>query len=109
MQIKDRRSGEERRSSTRYQVDVEVEWQGSGGRQPGVLSDVSFDGCFVLSKGDVQDGEPIRVFVPLADGMKVQFDGRVANHVFDIGFGIRFSQLSAPQRDLLTTLVRSAE
>lgn len=105
----DRRSGHERRLSERYQVDVEVEWQGSGERQTGSLSDVSFDGCFVLSSGDVQDGEPVRIFIPLADGMKVQFEGRVANHVVEIGFGVQFSQLSHPQRELIASLIRTAE
>ncbi|HEV7699563.1 MAG TPA: PilZ domain-containing protein [Pyrinomonadaceae bacterium] len=102
----DRRSGADRRSSNRYPVDVEVEWEGSGGRQPGSISDVSFDGCFVLSSGDVDDGDTVRIFVPLADGMKVQFEGRVANHVFEIGFGVKFSPLSNAQREVLTKIVR---
>ncbi len=109
MNTQDRRSGVERRASNRYQVEVEVEWQGSGGRQPGILSDVSLDGCFVLGSGDVMDGEEIRVLIPLADGMKVQFEGRVANHVFEIGFGVKFTKLSAPQREVLSTLVKAAE
>jgi hypothetical protein len=102
----DRRSGADRRGSNRYPVDVEVEWEGSGGRQPGSISDVSFDGCFVLSSGDVDDGDTVRIFIPLADGMKVQFEGRVANHVFEIGFGVKFSALSGAQREVLTKIVR---
>lgn len=109
MQIRDRRSGLERRSSNRYPVEMDVEWEGAHGRQPGTLSDVSLDGCFVLSSGDIDDGDPVKVFVPLADGMKVQFDGKVANHVFEIGFGVRFGQLSAAQRDLLGQIVRKAD
>lgn len=105
----DRRSGQERRSSNRYAVDVEVEWEGSGGRQPGRISDVSLDGCFVLSSGDVADGEAVKIFVPLADGMKVQFDARVANHVYEIGFGVKFEPLVTAQRDLLVQLVHAAE
>lgn len=75
---------------------------------PGSISDVSLDGCFVLSSGDVTDGETVKLFVPLADGMKVEFSGRVANHVFEIGFGLKFDQLSAAQRDVLSRLVREA-
>jgi len=90
-------------------VDVEVEWVGSMGRLPGSMSDVSLDGCFVLSSGDVNDGETVKIFVPLADGMKVEFGGRVANHVFEIGFAIKFDQLSALQRDLLVKIVRDFE
>ena len=109
MQNSDRRSGYDRRLSDRYNIDMEVEWQGAGPRQTGSLSDVSFEGCFVLSSGDVQDGEPVRVFIPLADGMKVQFEGRVANHVVEIGFGIQFSPLSVPQRELIASLIRRTE
>ncbi len=85
-----------------------MEWQASGPRQAGSISDVSLDGCFVLSSGDVGDGEAVRLFVPLADGMKVEFTGTVANHVAEIGFGFKFDQLSAAQRDVLGRLVRDA-
>lgn len=105
----DRRSGQERRSMNRYPVEIAAEWQGSTGRQSGSISDVSLDGCFVLSSGDVNDGEHVRLYIPLADGMKVEFSGRVANHVFEIGFGLKFDQLSAAQRELLMQIVRQAE
>ncbi|MBK7393164.1 MAG: PilZ domain-containing protein [Chloracidobacterium sp.] len=109
MGTQDRRSGTERRGTNRFPVEIDVEWQGSSGRAMGTLSDVSFDGCFVLGSGDVTDGEQIKIFVPLADGMKVQFDGKVANHVFEIGFGIKFDPLSTAQRELLVGLVRKTE
>jgi hypothetical protein len=109
MGTQDRRSGDERRGTNRYPTDVDVEWEGASGRMSGSISDVSLDGCFVLSSGDVSDGETVRLFVPLGDGMKVEFSGRVANHVFEIGFGLRFDQLSAAQRDLLIKLVRDNE
>ncbi|MEO6655419.1 MAG: PilZ domain-containing protein [Pyrinomonadaceae bacterium] len=109
MATNDRRSGTERRGTNRYPVEMDVEWVGSAGRSPGTISDVSLDGCFVLSSGDVNDGENIRLYVPLADGMKVEFSGRVANHVFEIGFGIKFDQLSLAQRDLLIKIVRDNE
>ncbi|HQZ97349.1 MAG TPA: PilZ domain-containing protein [Pyrinomonadaceae bacterium] len=108
MSTQDRRSGTERRSTNRFPVEVDVQWQGSGERMPGSVSDVSLDGCFVLSSGDVTDGETVKLFVPLADGMKVEFSGRVANHVMEIGFGLKFDQLSAAQRDVLGHLVRQA-
>ncbi len=107
--MQDRRSGHERRGSNRYPVEVEVEWQGLDGRSPGSISDVSLDGCFVLSSGNVNDGDQVKIFVPLADGMKVEFSGRVANHVLEIGFGLKFDQLSAAQRDLLVNIVSDKE
>ncbi len=109
MTIRDRRSGTERRESNRYSIEQDVEWEGAAGRQPGTLSDVSIDGCFVLSSGDINDGDTVKIFVPLADGMKVQFEGKVANHVYEIGFGVRFEQLTVAQRDLLIKIVRESE
>ncbi len=109
MTIRDRRSGQERRASNRYSIELDVEWDGGNGRMPGTVSDVSIDGCFVLSSGDINDGDPVKLFIPLADGMKVQFDGKVANHVYEIGFGVRFEQLTAAQRDVLIKIVRETE
>ena len=104
----DRRSGNERRASNRYPVDIEVEWEAGVGRRPGAISDVSLDGCFVLTSGNVNDGDMVKLFVPLADGMKVQFEGKISNHVVDIGFAVRFGKLSVAQRDLLINIVRNS-
>lgn len=109
MSVQDRRGGQDRRGTNRYPVSVDVEWETTAGRKPGSLCDVSFDGCFVLSSGEVEDGAAVQIFVPLADGMKVQFNGKVANHVFEIGFGVRFDALSTAQRELLVKLVRDEE
>lgn len=107
--MQDRRSGNERRASNRFPIEIDVDWETTGGRQSGTISDVSLDGCFVLGSGEVNDGDSVKLFVPLADGMKVQFDGTIANHVFEIGFGVKFTQLSAAQRELLIKLVQGAE
>ena len=109
MNTQDRRDGADRRTTDRFAVSIEVEWETSSTRQPGAMSDVSFDGCFILSSGEVEDGEIAKVFIPLEDGMKVQFDGKVANHVHEIGFGVKFDPLSSAQRSLLVALVRKAE
>lgn len=108
MEPRDRRTGEERRGTKRFPVDVQIEWEVNGVRKPGTMNDVSFDGCYVLSSANVLDGDTVRIFVPLADGMRVQFGGKIANHVVEIGFGVRFEALSSAQRDLLVNLVRSS-
>jgi hypothetical protein len=108
MQNKDRRSGRERRGIDRYPIEIDIEWEGSKGRQTGTLSDISLGGCFVLSSGDIEDGDRVRIFIPVGEGMKVQFDGKVANHVYEIGFAVIFDPTSAAQRDLLTQLIQSS-
>lgn len=107
MSILDRRSGKERRKTERYSVNIDVEWEGMVGRKSGTLSDISREGCFVLSSGEVEDSENVKIFLPLTEGMKVQFWGQVINHVFEIGFAVRFIELSPAQKDFLDKFIES--
>ncbi|MBC7898979.1 MAG: PilZ domain-containing protein [Saprospiraceae bacterium] len=101
----DRRTGAERRRSERSKVTIDVEWETSSGRRAGTLSDISELGCFVLSDGDVEDGESVKIFLPLSDGMKVEFAARVTNHVFEIGFAGSFVDTTSAQKEFLTNFV----
>ena len=104
--MKDRRSGKERRATERTSVVVDTEWEGaSGERQAGTISDISRRGCYVLCSGDVEDGETVKIFLPLADGMRVEFAGEVANHFIEIGFAIRFTEMSDAQKDFLEKFI----
>jgi hypothetical protein len=103
--LKDRRSGRERRAIQRYNASIDVEWEGLVGRKPGTISDMSVVGCFILSSGEVEDGENVKIFFPLTDGRKIQLWGEVTNHVYEIGFAIRFIELSEAQKDFLEVFV----
>lgn len=101
----DRRKSDDRRRKRRYAVSLEIEWENQFGRRPGTLSDISEEGCFVLTEVDVSDGELVKMFVPLTDGMKVEFLGQVANFVYEIGFAVHFLSLSDAQKEFLTNFV----
>lgn len=101
----DRRSGLERRSAQRFKVTIDIEWESVAGRQPATLSDINQFGCFVLSSGEFHDGETVKIFLPLSDGKKVQFLGKVANNVFEIGFAATFIDLTAAQSDFLNKFI----
>lgn len=105
----DRRSGYERRGTQRFEVNIEVEWEGIDGRKKGTISDISTTGCFVLCNGEVNDGETVKIFIPLADGMKVEFWSEIINHVIEIGFGANFIALSTPQREFLEKIIESTQ
>ena len=109
LKIKERRSGEDRRSKDRFTVDINIEWEGLAGRRAGTISDISFGGCFIMCSGEVDDGETVKIFLPLADGMRVQFWGEVVNHIFEIGFGMRFIEVSQPQREIILSIISSAK
>lgn len=104
---KDRRSGKERRKETRTSIVVDTEWESAagGGRKPGIISDISTRGCYVLCSSEVEDGESVKIFLPLDDGMRVEFTGEVANHFFEIGFAVRFSDISDAHKEFLEKFI----
>ena len=95
----------DRRDEVRYQVTLEVLWQGSNGRSKGTISDMNRSGCYVLSGGRVREGEVVHLFVPTDDEKKEQFTGIVTNHQEEIGFAVKFEKLTPDQRDLLDRLI----
>ena len=101
----DRRAGNDRRAIERFNVHIEVEWEGLIGRKTGTISDLSPIGCFILCSGEVEDGENVKIFLPLTDGRKIQFWGEVSNHVFEIGLAVKFIELSDAQREFLEVFV----
>lgn len=105
MALIDRRSGRDRRATERFSVNIDVEWEKQTERKKGTMSDLSMSGCFVLCSGDVIDGDAVRIFVPLTDGMKVEFHGEVVNHVYEIGFAVRFVELSQAHADFLAKFI----
>ena len=108
--MNDRRSGKERRAFERVNVVVDTEWaDASGARHVGTISDISSLGCYVLCAGSVEDGDAVKIFLPLgSDGMRVEFSGEVANHFLEIGFAARFTDLSEAQADFLQKFIDEA-
>lgn len=96
----DRRKGTERRAAERYTAAIDVDCQSVGGTRPGRVNDISMTGCYVLCGGDFDDGEKVRIDFP---GMPLV--GEVVNHVYDVGFGARFIDMSEPQQQYLIKLV----
>ena len=101
----ERRRGKDRRGVERFSVNIDIEWEGLGGKQTGTISDISISGCFVLCSGEVEDGDYIKILFPLSTGKKFEFMGEVTNHVFEIGFGVCFINLTDTQKEFLEVYV----
>ncbi len=99
--------GSDRRNTERLQANIDIEWEGLVGKKSGTISDMSPIGCFILCSGEVEDGETVKIFFPLTDGRKIQFWGEVCNHVFEIGFAIKFIELSEAQTEFLEVFVET--
>lgn len=101
----ERRRGKDRRATERFSVNIDIEWEGLSGKMTGTISDISISGCFVLCSGEVEDGDYIKIFFPLSTGKKFEFMGEVTNHVFEIGFGICFINLTDTQKEFLEVYI----
>ena len=102
---RDRRSGRDRRTSPRFAVNIEVFWETLSGQKNGVISDISTLGCFVLCSGEVEDSETVKLQIPLMNGERIELWGEVVNHVFEMGFGLRFIELGDQERLFLERLI----
>lgn len=90
----------DRRSEQRLQVCLDAVWDGHGSR-PARITDLSEGGCFVDTTGEALAGEMLTFRVELPDGNWLELTGEVAHRMRTVGFGLRFVELSAEQREQL--------
>jgi hypothetical protein len=103
-------SGPERRESPRYKVSLRARWGGGewAGRE-GTVTNLSADGCFVMTEGVVALGELVQVQVEPPDGEPLPLWGSVIHHVEGKGFALQFSTFSqGGARARLAALLREA-
>ena len=101
--------GDERRSESRVRLAVDVEWDLNDGTHSGTLSDLTSKGCFILASGFFDEGATVRVGFPTSDGGTVDIVGVIANQFPDIGFALRFVDLTDAQQEFLKTFAEAHE
>lgn len=99
--------GIERREVARYHVNLRVRWQGQRAAREGTVTDISINGCFVLSDDLVERGDPVKLELLLPAGL-ITLSGQVIYTAEEIGFGVRFSRsLPDSERRKLELLVKA--
>ena len=102
-------AGDERRSESRVRLSVDVEWDLNDGAHSGTLSDLTSKGCFILASGFFDEGATVRVALPASDGNVVDVVGVIVNQVPDIGFALRFVDLTSTQQEFLKIFAETHE
>ena len=103
----DRRKGGDRRRHDRHSVSIPVEWEDLSGRRSGTISDLSMSGCFLLTGGAVEDGRPVTIHFSAYGGKTVDIPGTIVSHVFEVGFAVKFVDLTDQQIVFLHRLMDS--
>jgi hypothetical protein len=96
---------EERRRHPRASLMLEIRWEDLSGRYNARITDISIDGCYIESIGQVTVGQQIRFEIQLPTGSWVPFRGEVVNHQPNLGFGVRFVDLTEPQKKVLAQML----
>lgn len=81
----------DRRKSPRVRVNLPARWEGAMSQGVATVTDLSQNGCFVLTGGTVEVKELIWIEVELPDGEMVPLWGEVVDAAYDIGFALKFN------------------
>jgi len=80
---------QERRRATRLRTNIKVRWETLKTQGTGSVCDLSSSGCFVLTGGEVTQGELTRLDLRVTDEMLTVW-GTVVYAVSEMGFAVRF-------------------
>lgn len=98
---------EDRRQAKRVRVNFPARWEGLMAQNEATICDISITGCMVLSGGDVTTGELIRLEILFPNGEWAFQWGEVAYPVPEIGFALRFTDLTDDEITRLQNLIDS--
>jgi hypothetical protein len=97
---------DERRAKPRLSVSLDAVWDGTAGKHPARVTDLSEGGCYLDTVGEVMTGETVGFRVLLPDDDWLYLEGEVKHHRHGFGFGVQFVELIEEQQEKLQWLLR---
>lgn len=82
---------DERRRRQRVRTTLDVRWEGLFTQGKGTIADMGPRGCFVLTGGDLQPGELIRLEITYPNEEVAAHWGEIVYIYPEIGFAVHFS------------------
>lgn len=98
----------ERRHAPRINVNLPARWEGVLTQQEASVTSLSKNGCFLLTGGEVEPKELIRLEIKLPDGDYIYFWGEVVDPANEIGFALRFTSWTDEDEDRLRRFLLTA-
>ena len=87
-------------------VSLDVVWHGSSAKHDARMSEISMEGCFIDTKEQGRTiGDMVDFKVHLPGGPWVSLQGELINQDYPMGFGLRFTHLTAADQRLLAEVV----
>ena len=86
-------TGKERRTAPRAKVNLPARWEGVSSQQHATVTNLSVNGCFILSGGSVEARELIRLEITLPKEDYIFPWAEVVEAAGEIGFAVRFTMM----------------
>jgi hypothetical protein len=99
----------ERRQAQRIRVNINARWEGDSNRRLGTITDISTNGCFILTVDEAEIHELLRVEFQLMSGKWINVWGEVVYRAPEIGFGLRFTGTTEEEQRVIDLLVKYAK
>ena len=97
----------DRRSAPRVRVKLPARWEGVLSRENATVTDLSRNGCFVLSGGKVEVKELVWLEIKLTETQAINFWAEVVDEASEIGFALRFNSSSQEDEEALAQFLES--
>lgn len=98
---------DERRKFHRVPTLIDVVWEGGMGTYEARTGDISTGGCFIDTIGQAKVGETINFRLRLPSGEWIALRGKVTYEYPNMGFGVRFTDISDADQKRLEWLVKA--
>ena len=98
---------QDRRSAPRIRVKLAARWEGVLSREDATITDLSRNGCFVLSGGKIEHKELVWLEISLPGQEPVSFWAEVVDAAPEIGFAVRFNSSSDEDNERLAHYIES--
>jgi hypothetical protein len=105
MEVDNNRMQSERRRAERVRADLPARWEGFLEKSQGTISDISVNGCFILTGGAVKPDELVSLEMDVPALLRMQLWGSVVYISEPVGFAIRFNELGAHEQAMLSRLL----
>lgn len=98
----------ERRRAPRAKVNLPARWEGVISQQHASVTNLSVNGCFVLSGGSVEARELLRLEITFPDNDQIYPWAEVVEEAGEIGFAVRFTSMDNDEKERLNRFVIQA-
>ena len=95
----------DRRSAPRVRVNLPARWEGVLSRETATVTDISRNGCFVLTGGKVEVKELVSLEIHLTETQTVNFWAEVVDAASEIGFALKFNSSSPDDEATLASFL----